>query len=73
MYFSQVTTQLNSSMFDSLLKVRALDDIPMTGDVSVGSLKLSWLSFALVVVAERKESSRDDRKLRRENREDKEE
>jgi hypothetical protein len=49
-------------MFDSLLKVRALDDIPMTGDVSVGSLKLSWLSFALVVVAERKESSRDDRK-----------
>jgi len=30
--------------------------------VSVGSLKLSWLSFALVVVAERKESSRDDRK-----------
>jgi len=54
-YFPQITVQLNSSMFDSLLKVRASDDIPM---IVVGVrwlvLRLSWLGFSLVVIVERR-------------------
>ena len=55
MYFPQITVKLNSSMFDSLLKVRASDNIPM---IVVGVrwlvLWLSWLGFSLVVIVERR-------------------